>query len=149
MVCTHPAIPTNTNLDPGRPRLTKVGQDRHTTVGKDLPRWAGFASVGMLDQRRPTPIRVDQCRLGWAVRRRRSVKVGTSVPMGGSECSVCCAGYDSTHHLHRILHGHPPRWTRSKYSCDVVYEHISAKTFATKRNETYAGTYRGVGGGLQ
>jgi hypothetical protein len=87
MVCTHPTIPTNTNLDPGRPRLTKVGQDRHTTVGEDLPRWAGFASVGILDQRRPTPIRVDQRRLGWAVRRRGSVKVGTSVPMGGSECS--------------------------------------------------------------
>jgi hypothetical protein len=41
----------------------------------------------MLDQRRPMPIEVDQRRLGWAVRRRGSVKVGTSVPMGGSECS--------------------------------------------------------------
>jgi hypothetical protein len=87
MVCTRPAIPTNTNLDPGRPRLTKVGQDRHTTVGEDLPRWAGFASVGMLDQHWPMPIRVDQRRLVWAVRRWGSVKVGTSVPMGGSECS--------------------------------------------------------------
>ncbi|KAJ6545253.1 hypothetical protein B0H19DRAFT_1075596 [Mycena capillaripes] len=52
----NPTCSTETNIDPGRPRLAKVGQDRHTTVGEDR-------------------------------RRRRSSKVGTSVPTGGSECS--------------------------------------------------------------
>jgi hypothetical protein len=77
------------NLDCHQPRLrsTRVGHDRHTTVGEDLPRWAGFALVGMLDQSQPMPINVDQCQLGWASHRQKSVKVGTSVPMGGSECS--------------------------------------------------------------
>jgi hypothetical protein len=64
------------------------------------------------------PISVDQRQLGWATHRRRSSKVGTSVPTAGSECSGFCDPWTRVKIRH--LGTYDPRIDfNSKVSCCI------------------------------